>query len=261
MKQEEVIMDEVAKEVEVLATEKKEEVKEVREVRSLDSWKPRTELGRRVKNNEINIDDILDNGQKILEPEIVDFLIPDLASETIMVGQSKGKFGGGKRSVWKQTQKKTREGNKPKFATLIAVGNKKGYIGIGYGKSKETVPARLKAYQRAKISLIKIKRGCGSWACGCGEPHSIPFKVEGKCGSVKIQLIPAPKGTSLCVEKEARRLLDLAGIKDVYSKTFGQTRTKINLINACFEALKNLAKMKTDEAYDESSDVKGVVNE
>src|SRR3989344_3711434 len=106
MKQEEVIMDEVAKEVEVLATEKKEEVKEVREVRSLDSWKPRTELGRRVKNNEINIDDILDNGQKILEPEIVDFLIPDLASETIMVGQSKGKFGGGKRSVWKQTQKK-----------------------------------------------------------------------------------------------------------------------------------------------------------
>lgn len=258
MKQEEVIMDGVAKEVEALAIEKKEEIKEAK---LLDSWKPKTELGRRVKNNEINIDEILDNGQKILEPEIVDFLIPDLTSETIMVGQSKGKFGGGKRSVWKQTQKKTREGNKPKFATLIAIGNKKGYIGIGYGKSKETVPARLKAAQRAKVNLIKIKRGCGSWACGCGEPHSIPLKVEGKCGSVKIQLIPAPKGTSLCVEKEVRRLLALAGIKDVYSKTFGQTRTKINLINACFEALKNLAKIKTDKTYDEISEVKGEVNE
>ncbi len=258
MKQDEVIIDEVAKEVEVLATEKKEEVKEVR---LLNSWKPRTELGRRVKNNEINIDEILENGHKIFEPEIVDFLLQNLTSETIMVGQSKGKFGGGKRSVWKQTQKKTREGNKPKFATLIAVGNKNGYIGIGYGKSKETVPARIKAAQRAKVSLIKIKRGCGSWACGCGEPHSIPLKVEGKCGSVKIQLIPAPKGTSLCVEQEVRRLLALAGIKDVYSKTFGQTRTKINLINACFNALKNLSKMKTDEDYSESDGVEGVVNE
>ncbi len=255
---ENVIIENVAKEVEELATVEK---KVVKEEKLLDSWKPRTELGRRVKNNEINIDEILDNGLKILEPEIVDFLLSNLTSETIMVGQSKGKFGGGKRSVWKQTQKKTREGNKPKFATLIAVGNKNGYIGIGYGKSKETVPARLKAVQRAKINLIKIRRGCGSWACGCGEPHSIPLKVEGKCGSVKIQLIPAPKGTSLCVEKEVRRLLDLAGVKDVYSKTFGQTRTKINLINACFEALKNLAKMKTDEVYSEGTGVKGVANE
>src|SRR3989338_8376894 len=141
-----------------------------------DTWKPKTSLGRMVKEGKIdNIDYILDKGLKILEINIVDILLPNLEIDFIMVGQSKGKFGGGKRSIWRQTQKKTAEGNKPKFAALAIVGNKNGYVGMGYGKSKETVPAREKAIRKAKLNLIKIKRGCGSWECGCKEPHSIPF--------------------------------------------------------------------------------------
>src|SRR3989344_574602 len=81
----------------------------------LDSWTPKTEIGRKVKNGEIdNIDKILNSGQKIFETEIVDSLIPNLEVELLLLGQSKGKFGGGKRSIWRQTQKKTSEGNKPK---------------------------------------------------------------------------------------------------------------------------------------------------
>jgi len=221
-----------------------------RDRENVKGWIPKTEIGKKVKSGEIkHIKEILDSGRKILEKEIVDFLLPNLESDLLSVGQSKGKFGGGKRSIWKQTQKKTKEGNKPKFATLAVVGNRDGYVGIGYGKAKETVPAREKANRRARLNIIKIRRGCGSWECGCGEPHTIPIKVIGKCGSVRITLMPAPKGTKLCVEKELSKLLSLAGIKDVYSKTRGQSNTKINLIYACFDALKRLGSAKIKQDY------------
>ena len=212
----------------------------------LMAWQPKTELGKKVKSGEIkSIDEIVDSGKKILEAEIVDALIPDLSSELLFVGQSKGKFGGGKKSIWKQTQKKTKEGNKPKFATLAVVGNKNGYVGIGYGKAKETVPAREKAIRMAKLNLIKVKLGCGSWEGDPTGTNSIPFAVIGKCGSVIMRLMPAPKGTSLVIEKECAKILVHAGIKDIYSKTKGHTATKLNLVKACFDALKKLSKIKT----------------
>ncbi|MBN4049218.1 30S ribosomal protein S5 [archaeon AH-315-M20] len=210
-----------------------------------ESWIPKTSIGMKVKSGEIdNIDYILDNRFKILESEIVDILMPNLSTELLLVGQAKGKFGGGQRRVFRQTQKKTREGNKPRFGTFAIVGNEDGYLGIGYGKSKETVPAREKAMRNAKLNIIKIRRGCGSWQCGCKNAHSVPFTVEGKCGSVTIRLIPAPTGIGLCVEGECRKILKIAGIKDVWSQTSGQTRTKLNLINACFSALKRLTEIK-----------------
>jgi small subunit ribosomal protein S5 len=220
-----------------------EEVTKI-ELKEVKDWTPKTNLGRSVRSKEIqNIDEILDNGLTILEPEIVDSLI-QLDSELLLIGQAKGKFGGGQRRVFRQTQKKTREGNKPKFTTLAVVGNKDGYIGLGLGKSKETVPAREKALKNAKLNLFKISRGSGSWQSNSKESSSIPFAVEGKCGSVKIKLMPAPKGTGLCVEKECAKILTLAGIKDVWSKTQGQTKNKINLVMACEEALKQLIKTR-----------------
>lgn len=211
----------------------------------VDSWKPKTELGRKVKNKEItDIDQILDMGLRILEPEIVDILLPDLTSELLMIGQAKGKFGGGQRRSFRQTQKKTAEGNKPSFGTLIVIGNNNGYLGLGYGKSKETVPAREKASRNAKLHITKILRGCGSWQCFCKSPHSIPFEVTGKCGSAIIKLMPAPKGTGLRAASECSKLLAAAGVKDVWSKTLGNTRTTINLTRACFAALNKLNSTK-----------------
>ena len=194
----------------------------------------------------------MDQRIKILEPEITDTLLPNLTTELLMVGQSKGKFGGGQKRVFKQTQKKTQEGNKPKFGTFAVVGNEDGYVGVGYGKSKETVPAREKAIRQAKLNVIKIRRGCGNWRCGCGDSHTVPFKVRGKYGSVEIMLIPAPKGTGLKVEKECQKILKLAGIKDAWSRTEGQTRSKLNLLYACFEALKNLMQFKLSQKNEEN---------
>ncbi|MBI2143580.1 30S ribosomal protein S5 [Candidatus Woesearchaeota archaeon] len=229
----------------VVAKEKKAVLSADAGRQRLDSWKPRTELGRKAKNGELaGIDQVLDSGQRLLEPEIVDMLLPELSSEMLMIGQSKGKFGGGQRRAFRQTQKKTAEGNKPSFGTMTAVGNRNGYVGLGYGKSKETLLSREKALRNAKLSIIKVRRGCGSWQCGCKTPHTIPFKVVGKCGSAVIELMPAPKGAGLRVAEECRKLLALAGIKDVWSMTTGQTRTTINLVAACFDALKKLGETK-----------------
>jgi len=212
------------------------------------AWAPKTSIGKAVKAGTIkDIDEILDNGMRILEAPIVDVLLPGIESDLLLVGQSKGKFGGGQRRVFRQTQKKTREGNKPKFGTFAVVGNGDGYVGIGYGKSKETVPSREKAIRNAKLNVFKIKRGCGSWQCACGKPHSIPFKVEGKCGSVVVTLMPAPKGKGLCIEGECGKILKFAGIKDIWSKTKGQTGSKGNLVKACEKALKQLTSVKISQ--------------
>jgi len=210
--------------------EKKEEM--------LSSWIPKTKLGKEVKAGKIkNIDEILDSEKKILEPEIVDVLI-DVKSDLISMGQSKGKFGGGKRRAWRQTQRKTKEGNVPTFSAFAVVGDENGHIGIGVGRSRETLPARDKAIRKAKLNIIKIIRGDGSFDSVGGGTTSIPFKIKGKAGSVRVELIPAAPGTGLVAADQLKKVLKLAGIKDIYTKTSGRLRTSFNLIKACIDALK-----------------------
>lgn len=234
------------KELEVALVEKKED-KPIRKYQDkrfpdradiINAWVPKTKLGEEVKAGKIkNIDEIIENNRKILEPEIVDSLII-LKSDLISIGQSKGKFGGGKRRAWRQTQRKTKEGNVPTFSTMAVVGDENGHVGIGDGKAKETLPARDKATRKAKLNLIKVERGCASFDCNCSERHTVPFKVKGKAGSVTVELIPAPQGTGLVVANELKKVLKFAGIKDVYSRTSGSLRTTFNLTKACIEALK-----------------------
>jgi small subunit ribosomal protein S5 len=216
---------------------------------NIEAWKPKTELGRKVKDREItNIDEVLDAGKAILEPEIVDALIK-LEADLLLIGQAKGKFGGGQRRTFRQTQKKTMEGNKPKFTAMAVVGDHNGHVGIGLGSAKETLPAREKAIRKAKLNLFKIRRGTGSWQDASSEPHSIPFAVEGKTGSVLVKLLPAPKGKGLVVEKEAAKVLNLAGIRNVWSKTYGQTKNKVNFIKALEFALRQLTTTKTQPQH------------
>ena len=220
----------------------KAEMERIREERlrlqhedNLGKWVPKTKLGRLVKEKKLkNIDEALK--YRILEPEITDSLLP-LRADILNIGQSKGKFGGGKRRAWRKTQRKTAEGNVPTFSCLCVVGNSDGYVGVGYGRAKETLPAREKATRKAKLGLFKIRRACGSFDCNCEQEHSVPFIVEGKCGSCRVKLLPAPQGTGLVIGDECKKILRLAGIKDVYSVSDGQKRTTINLARACIDAL------------------------
>ena len=212
-----------------------------------EEWIPKTRLGKLVAKGEItSMSDALKTGYPLKEVEIVDALLPEMEDQVLDVNM---------------VQRMTDSGRRTKFRVNVVVGNKDGLVGIGYGKSRETVPSREKAFRSAKLNIIKIRRGCGSWQCGCSSAHSIPFKVEGKCGSVRIKLMPAPKGTGLCIEKECAKILELAGVKDIWSKTEGQTKTKMNLIYACFDALKNLMKTKIKEKDIESLGIKEVKTE
>lgn len=246
-KPEEVLDETELKELEKMKEETEERVngngkKPEKEKTGEESWEPKTKLGRDVKDGKIkSIDEILDKNMKILEPEIVDYLV-SVQSDLISIGQAKGKFGGGKRRAWRQTQRKTKEGNIPSFSTMAVVGDANGHVGIGDGKAKETLPARDKATRKAKLNLFKVERACSAFDCDCSELHTIPFKVTGKAGSVKVEFVPAPQGTGLVVGDELKKILKLAGIKDVYSRTTGKKRTTFNLVKACIDALKKTNK-------------------
>ena len=147
-------------------------------------WEPKTQLGKDVLAGKYNsLREVLLTGKKIMESEIVDTLEPNFAIEYINVGQAKGKFGGGKRKTSKATQKITMEGSTMSFQMVTVTGNKDGIVGLGFGKSRETVPSREKAIRNGKLNLALIRRGCGDWGCFCGTAHSIPFAVEGVSGS------------------------------------------------------------------------------
>lgn len=242
------IVEVVPEEMEKLQKELKAEdfilSKEEKETKSrLDSWVPKTQIGKEVKSGkEKDIDKILISRKRILEPEIVDILLR-VESDLLLIGQAKGKFGGGKRRAWRQTQKKTMEGNVLTFSAMAVVGDKNGHVGLGYGKAKETLPAREKAIRSAKLNIIKINRGCAHFDCACSELHTVPHAVEGKCGSVRVTLLPAPQGTGLVIGDECKKILRLAGIRDIYSKTDGQIRTTFNFAKACIEALKKTSQM------------------
>lgn len=206
------------------------------------AWEPKTKLGKDVKNEKIkSIDEILEANQKILEPEIVDKLV-QVKSDLIAIGQAKGKFGGGKRRAWRQTQRITKEGGVLTFSAMAVVGDENGHVGLGTGSAGETLPSRDKSIRKAKLNLIKINRGCAAFDCNCSEKHTVPFEVKGKSGSVLVTLIPAPQGTGLVCANELKKILKMAGIKDVYSKTYGSVRTTLNLAKACMNALKETNK-------------------
>ena len=218
---------------------REERLKE-QQAKALEDWRPVTELGKKVKAGKIkDIDEALKS--KILESEIVDLLLK--TKENILnIGQAKGKFGGGKRRAWRQTQRKTKEGNVATFSCMAVVGSD-GYVGLGYGRAKETLPARAKAIRKAKLNLMKIKKACSSFDCTCGEPHTVPFIVEGKTGSSRVKLMPAAQGTGLVAGDELKKILKVAGIKDVYSVTKGKKRTTLNMAKACIDALSKTMEM------------------
>lgn len=141
--------EKVVQEKEMTFAEKRAAMEKKALEESISSWKPKTAIGREVKEGKMkDIDSILKNSKKILESEIVDSLLK-LENDLISIGQAKGKFGGGKRRAWRQTQKKTKEGNILTFSCMAVVGDKKGHVGVGYGKAKETLPAREKSNKKS----------------------------------------------------------------------------------------------------------------
>jgi len=163
------------------------------------------------------MEEIYRRGLKILEPEIVKKLLPGLSTEVVESGIVK---------------KQTDAGPLRRFRAIVAVGNHDGWFGVGEGKAPDRVAATEKATKAALLSLVPVQRGPGA------SKNSVPYETSGKVGSVIVELSPAPQGVGIVAGPTVRKLLELAGIKDVYVKSFGSTRTSSSLASAVYEALR-----------------------
>jgi small subunit ribosomal protein S5 len=200
-----------------------------------ESWTPRTRLGKMILERQISsIEELFMEGLKIREPEIVDVLLPDLQEEVINIGL---------------VQKQTDAGEKSQFRAIVVVGNRDGYVGLGSGKARQVRSAIEKAAVNARLNITPVRRGCGSWECGCGKPHSMPFQVRGECGGVEIVLIPGPRGLGIVASEAAKVILGLAGVKDCWTKSYGSTRTVPSFAFAVFDAIKKTYLLVTPKDW------------
>jgi small subunit ribosomal protein S5 len=171
----------------------------------------------------------LHSGLPLREAPIVDLLLPGLHDEVLDVNM---------------VQRMTDSGRRFKFAVTVVVGNGDGFVGLGRAKGREVGPTIRRAIDRAKLHMVEVFRGCGSWECGCGQPHSLPYIVKGRSGSVVVAFKPAPRGVGLAVGNVAKPVLRFAGITDAWGFTNGHTKTTVNYAQAAFGALERLSNLK-----------------
>jgi small subunit ribosomal protein S5 len=196
-----------------------------------EEWIPKTRLGKLVYEGQVTtFDEALKSGLPIKESGLVSALLPNLEDEVLDINM---------------VQRMTDSGRRVKFRTTVIVGNRDGYIGLGEGKDVQVGKAIQKGIGNAKLNLLKINRGCGSWECGCGQSHTVPYKVMGEAGSVRIVLMPAPRGLGIAAGGTAKKVMEMAGIKDIWTRTAGSTRTTLNFAMATYNALLNTITVRS----------------
>ncbi len=145
----------------------------------------------------------------------------------------------------KRVAKVVKGGRRFKLRAIVAVGNKNGYIGLGMGKATETVDAIRKATESARKNVRKVY---------VNEKGTIPYTIVGKKGASKILLKPASEGTGVIATDTVRSILELAGIKNILTKSLG-SNTAVNLAKATFEGLTSI--YSPDDIYNmKKGDVK-----
>lgn len=127
--------------------------------------------------------------------------------------------------------KKTKGGNRIRFATLVAVGDRKGRVGIGLAKAADVASALQKANKYATNHMISVPM----------KGTTIPHEIKLKWGAAKILIKPAPEGSGVIAGGAIRAIMEVAGVKDVVAKILG-TSNKATNIYATFAALKMLKK-------------------
>jgi small subunit ribosomal protein S2e len=193
--------------------------------REEEVWTPLTNLGRLVKQQKITkLEEIYLHSIPIKEHQIIDELLK-LNGKTLKEECMK----------IKSVQKQTKAGQRTRFKAVVAVGDEDGHVGLGTKVAKEVQNAMKGAVIAAKLSMVPVRRGY--WGNNIGNPHTVPTKITGKCGSVRLRLIPAPRGTGVVGAPPTKKLLQFAGIHDCFSQSRGNTDTMENFLRATFDAL------------------------
>jgi len=187
-------------------------------------WVPVTKLGRLVKDGKIgSIEDVYLHSLCIKEYQIIDsFFAPGTLKDEVMKIHP--------------VQKMTSAGQRNRFVCYVLVGDCNGHIGLGAKAAKEVATAIRGGIISAKLNIIPVRRGY--WGNRIGQPHTVPMKVHGACGSVRLRLIPAPRGSGVVGSLTLKKMLNFAGVMDCFSCSCGHTRTKGNFMKATFEALR-----------------------
>jgi small subunit ribosomal protein S2e len=132
-------------------------------------------------------------------------------------------------------QKQTSAGQRMRFRCTVVVGDGKGHIGMGVKCAKEVANAIRGGIINAKMNMVPIRRGY--WGKMSGAPHTVANKLTGKCGSVRVRLVPAPRGTGLVASPSTKKILAMAGLDDCYCSTTGHSRSTGNFAWATFNAI------------------------
>jgi small subunit ribosomal protein S5 len=199
--------------------------------RNSNGWTPRTRLGRMVQDGDVtSMEQALDTGLPLKEPELVDQLLPGLDDEVLDINM---------------VQRMTDSGRRVKFRCVVAIGNRDGFLGYAEGRDDQVGSAIQKAIDVAKLNIISVDRGSGSWEDSAGGVNSLTRKAEGKAGSVTVEVIPAPQGLGLAAAPTVRNILELAGVEDAWTRSNGNTRTTVNLAKATYNALQNASQSRT----------------
>uniref|UniRef100_A0A8C6N2V0 Small ribosomal subunit protein uS5 n=1 Tax=Mus spicilegus TaxID=10103 RepID=A0A8C6N2V0_MUSSI len=130
-------------------------------------------------------------------------------------------------------QKQTQAGQQTRFKAFVTIGDYNGHVGLGVKCSKEVATVIGGAIILTKLSIVPVRRGY--WGNKIGNPHTVPCKVIGRCGSVLVRLIPAPRGTGIVSALVPKKLLMMAGIDDCYTSVRGCTATLGNFAKATFD--------------------------
>jgi small subunit ribosomal protein S2e len=202
-----------------------------------EEWVPLTNLGRLVKLGEIKkLEQIFYHSIPIKEFQIIDFLMKvnnkTLQEECMKI---------------KSVQKQTKAGQRTRFKAVVAVGDRDGHVGVGSKLAKEVQVAMKGAVIAAKLNIIPVRRGY--WGGKIGKPHTISTKITGKCGSVRVRLVPAPRGTGIVGAYPTKKLLGFCGVEDIFSQSTGSTDTCENFVRAIYDALYKSYKYLTPELW------------
>uniref|UniRef100_A0A6B2LE79 Small ribosomal subunit protein uS5 n=1 Tax=Arcella intermedia TaxID=1963864 RepID=A0A6B2LE79_9EUKA len=156
-------------------------------------------------------------------------------------------------------QKQTRAGQRTRFKAFVVVGDNDGHIGLGVKCSKEVAHAIRGAIVSAKMAVVPVRRGY--WGNKIGRPHTVPCKVNGKCGSVRIRVVPAPRGTGLVAAPVPKKILAYAGIEDCYTNSRGKTKTLGNFAKATFFAVSKTYSYLTPDLWEKYALVKSPIQQ
>lgn len=187
-------------------------------------WVPVTKVGRLVKAGLIkSLEEIFLFSLPIKEYQIIDHFIPKekLRDENVKV---------------MSVQKQTAAGQRTRFKAFVIIGDMDGHVGLGVKCAKEVANAVEGATIQAKLSIIPVRRGY--WGNKFGLPHTVCNCMTGKCGSVRVRLVPAPRGAGIVAAPIPKKVLTYAGIEDVFTSSRGCTKTLGNFIMATFNAVK-----------------------